>query len=341
MIDVGGAALLGAAARNCCRGRRGRRPDPLPAAHPRAHASAARCRPSSGRSWRPRRSGSSPPTTPRSRPTSTRSRGRRSRSRLAMVLEKVEDLRYGENPHQRAAFYRETTHRSGTLADAKPGPGQPADRSTTCSTSTRPTGWRTTSPRRRSRSSSTPTRSDWPRTTSSSRPTARRSRRTRWPPSAGSSGSTASSTGRPPGRSRRTRYEAVVAPGYSEAALAILRGKTGLEILAVPADPSEGMRDYGIANLDFKRVERRPARRDPGRARDRGRPPPGGHRAAPDARGADRPAVRLADRPPRPLERDRAGQERRHGGHRGRPGQPPGVGRDRPAPGGRPVADRA
>ena len=35
-----------------------------------------------------------------------------------MVLEKVDDLRYGENPHQRAAFYRETTHRSGTLADA-------------------------------------------------------------------------------------------------------------------------------------------------------------------------------------------------------------------------------
>ena len=38
--------------------------------------------------------------------------------RLAVVLEKVDDLRYGENPHQRAAFYRETTHRSGTLADA-------------------------------------------------------------------------------------------------------------------------------------------------------------------------------------------------------------------------------
>ena len=38
--------------------------------------------------------------------------------RLALVLEKVDDLRYGENPHQKAAFYRETTHRSGTLADA-------------------------------------------------------------------------------------------------------------------------------------------------------------------------------------------------------------------------------
>jgi phosphoribosylaminoimidazolecarboxamide formyltransferase/IMP cyclohydrolase len=37
---------------------------------------------------------------------------------LALVLEKVDDLRYGENPHQHAAFYRETTHRSGTLADA-------------------------------------------------------------------------------------------------------------------------------------------------------------------------------------------------------------------------------
>ncbi|HEY4753590.1 MAG TPA: bifunctional phosphoribosylaminoimidazolecarboxamide formyltransferase/IMP cyclohydrolase, partial [Candidatus Limnocylindrales bacterium] len=38
--------------------------------------------------------------------------------RLSLVLEKVSDLRYGENPHQRAAFYRETTHRSGTMADA-------------------------------------------------------------------------------------------------------------------------------------------------------------------------------------------------------------------------------
>ncbi|HEY6569508.1 MAG TPA: bifunctional phosphoribosylaminoimidazolecarboxamide formyltransferase/IMP cyclohydrolase, partial [Candidatus Limnocylindrales bacterium] len=45
--------------------------------------------------------------------------------RLAMVLEKVADLPYGENPHQRAAFYRETTHRSGTLADVKQLHGDP------------------------------------------------------------------------------------------------------------------------------------------------------------------------------------------------------------------------
>ena len=49
-------------------------------------------------------------------------------------------------------------------------------------------------------------------------------------------------------------YEAVVAPGFSQAAIGILSGKAGLELLAVPPDPTEGMRDYGIANLDFKRV---------------------------------------------------------------------------------------
>ena len=49
-------------------------------------------------------------------------------------------------------------------------------------------------------------------------------------------------------------YEAVVAPGFSQSALGMLRGKPGLELLAVPADPTEGMRDYGIASLDFKRV---------------------------------------------------------------------------------------
>jgi phosphoribosylaminoimidazolecarboxamide formyltransferase/IMP cyclohydrolase len=49
-------------------------------------------------------------------------------------------------------------------------------------------------------------------------------------------------------------YEAVIAPGYSPAALGILRQKPGLELMSIPPDPTEGMRDYGIANLDFKRV---------------------------------------------------------------------------------------
>ena len=44
--------------------------------------------------------------------------GTRFPEHLAIVVEKVRDLPYGENPHQQAAFYRETTHRSGSLADA-------------------------------------------------------------------------------------------------------------------------------------------------------------------------------------------------------------------------------
>ena len=58
-------------------------------------------------------------------------------NRLALVLEKVDDLRYGENPHQRAAFYRETTHRSGTLADATQLRGDAAVLQQPTSTSTR------------------------------------------------------------------------------------------------------------------------------------------------------------------------------------------------------------
>ncbi|MDW7670089.1 MAG: bifunctional phosphoribosylaminoimidazolecarboxamide formyltransferase/IMP cyclohydrolase [Bacillota bacterium] len=39
--------------------------------------------------------------------------------RLTLPYEKVQDLRYGENPHQRAAFYREPVSVPGTLAAAR------------------------------------------------------------------------------------------------------------------------------------------------------------------------------------------------------------------------------
>ncbi len=38
---------------------------------------------------------------------------------LTMTFEKVQDMRYGENPHQRAAFYRQITKQRGSLVDAK------------------------------------------------------------------------------------------------------------------------------------------------------------------------------------------------------------------------------
>lgn len=37
---------------------------------------------------------------------------------FTMTFEKVQDMRYGENPHQAAAFYREIGNRKGSLADA-------------------------------------------------------------------------------------------------------------------------------------------------------------------------------------------------------------------------------
>lgn len=38
---------------------------------------------------------------------------------LTMTFEKVQDMRYGENPHQKAAFYREIGKKRGSIADAK------------------------------------------------------------------------------------------------------------------------------------------------------------------------------------------------------------------------------
>ena len=52
------------------------------------------------------------------------------------AFEKVVDLPYGENPHQRAAFYAQIGARM-TCSPGPPAPRQAARRSTTCSTSTR------------------------------------------------------------------------------------------------------------------------------------------------------------------------------------------------------------
>ena len=48
-------------------------------------------------------------------------------------------------------------------------------------------------------------------------------------------------------------YEAVVAPGYARRRSGSCKPKSGLEILAVPPDPTEEIHDYGIATLGFRR----------------------------------------------------------------------------------------
>ena len=174
-------------------------------------------------------------------------------TRLAMVLEKVEDLRYGENPHQRAAFYRETTHRSGTLADAAqlqgatPSFNNLLDLDAAYRIAADYTG---------------PTvvigkHTDPVGIASHDELVEAYRHALETDPVASFGGIVA--VNRPlDGATAReiaaNSYEAVIAPAFSDAAFGILRAKSDLELLAVPPDPTDGLRDYGIASLDFKRV---------------------------------------------------------------------------------------
>jgi phosphoribosylaminoimidazolecarboxamide formyltransferase / IMP cyclohydrolase len=173
--------------------------------------------------------------------------------RLAIVLEKVDDLRYGENPHQRAAFYRETTHRSGTLADATRIAGDMPSFNNLMDLD---------AAYRIARDYTAPTvaivKHTDPVGLASNDELVEAYRHALETDPVASFGGIVAVNREMDGATAReiaaNAYEAVVAPAYSQAALGILRAKHGLEILAIPPDPTEGMRDYGIASLDFKRV---------------------------------------------------------------------------------------
>ena len=173
--------------------------------------------------------------------------------RLALVLEKVDDLRYGENPHQRAAFYRETTHRSGTLADASQLQGSPPSFNDLMDLD---------AAYRIARDFTSPAvaivKHTEPVGLASNDELAEAYRKALECDTVAAFGGIVAVNRQLDVATAReiaaNSYEAVVAPSYSDAALAVLREKEDLEILAVPADPIEGMRDYGIATLDFKRI---------------------------------------------------------------------------------------
>jgi phosphoribosylaminoimidazolecarboxamide formyltransferase / IMP cyclohydrolase len=172
---------------------------------------------------------------------------------LALVLEKVDDLRYGENPHQHAAFYRETTHRSGTLADATRLQGDMPSFNNLLDLD---------AAYRIARDYTSPTvaivKHTDPVGLASHDELVEAYRHALETDPVASFGGIVGVNRELDGATAReiaaNSYEAVVAPGFSQAAIGILRGKPGLELLAIPPDPTEGMRDYGIANLDFKRV---------------------------------------------------------------------------------------
>jgi phosphoribosylaminoimidazolecarboxamide formyltransferase/IMP cyclohydrolase len=173
--------------------------------------------------------------------------------RLAMVLEKVSDLRYGENPHQTAAFYRETTHRSASLADAAVLQGGTPSFNNLLDLDV---AYRIAS------DYTTPTvviaKHTDPVGIASADELVEAYRRALETDPVASFGAIVGVNRTLDGATAReiaaNSYEAVIAPDFDDSALGILRQKSGLELLRVPPDPIEGMRDYGIARLDFKRV---------------------------------------------------------------------------------------
>jgi phosphoribosylaminoimidazolecarboxamide formyltransferase/IMP cyclohydrolase len=180
--------------------------------------------------------------------------GTRFPEQLTVVLRKERDLPYGENPHQVAAFYRETTHRRRSLADAE------------------------------QRSGPKPTFNDLVDLDAAFRvasdfaaPTCCIAKQGN-PIGLASSddlveayahaleGDPVSAFGAVVGFNAEldeatareltlNSYEGVVAPGYSEAALAVLAEREDLAVLAVSVETADGLADYGIADLDFHRIE--------------------------------------------------------------------------------------
>ena len=180
--------------------------------------------------------------------------GTRFPEHLAIVVQKVRDLPYGENPHQQAAFYRETTHRYGSLADATQIQGDE------------------------------PTLNDlldlnaaYRIATDFTAPTVCIVKQMN-PTGIGSSdrlveayekalaGDPVSAFGGVVALNREVdretaaaiaenAYEAVVAPSFSAPAREVLAEKEHLGVLAVPNPPFDGLSEYGISRLDFQRID--------------------------------------------------------------------------------------
>ena len=172
---------------------------------------------------------------------------------VSLVLEKVTDLSYGENPHQRGAFYRETTHRDGTIADAVQLQGPAPSFNDLLDLDA---AWRI------AKDFGAPTavviRHTDPVGIASDQHLTTAFRHAIETDLAAAFGAIAGFN-RPidvelAGEIAEGTFEAVVAPGYEDGALEVLARRSDLEVLRVPPNPAVGLADYGIAALDFKRV---------------------------------------------------------------------------------------
>ena len=180
--------------------------------------------------------------------------GTRFPTRLAVVVEKVRDLAYGENPQQQAAFYRETTHRTGSLADAVQLQGdQPTFNDLLDLDAAYRIATDFTAPTCAIVKQANPTG-----VASHERLVEAYEKALEGDP-VSAYGAVVALNREVDGSTAATiagnSYEAIAAPGFSPQAREILAEKQHLCLLAVPAPPTEGLSDYGIARLDFHRID--------------------------------------------------------------------------------------
>jgi phosphoribosylaminoimidazolecarboxamide formyltransferase/IMP cyclohydrolase len=150
---------------------------------------------------------------------------------LNLQLHKVQDLRYGENPHQRAAFYAEAGAAADDLAMARQLQGKALSYNNIADTDAALECVKQFARSRPASSSSTPTPAAWPGRHPLA-PTSAPSPPTRSPPSAASSPSTVNSTPTPPQAIVERQFvEVIVAPAVSEAACEAVAAKKNVRVL--------------------------------------------------------------------------------------------------------------
>lgn len=177
-------------------------------------------------------------------------------AQLTLALEKVQDLRYGENPHQMAAFYAEGARvgpYSG-LAGAQQLHGKALS---FCNTLDLDSAWACV--REFSSTAVAIIKHTNPCGLAAGEGLLETYRRAHAadPQSAfgGAIGLNRVVDAETASEIVQTFYEDIIAPGYTPEALAILRGKRDLRVLQIdPQAPGRSLGQHGIGALDFKRV---------------------------------------------------------------------------------------
>ena len=214
-IDIGGPTMIRAAAKNFAFAAVVVAPESYDAVLAgAARRRRQRCRCGTRESARRRGVRLHRPLRHRDRALVRREAGRLPAAADVRAYEKVLDLAYGENPHQRAAYYAQVGARMHVLSMVAPARAARSCRSTTCSTST-PARLLVDEFERagvRDHQAQQPVRRA-PSAARRSRPTSARSRATRCRRSAASSASTARSTGALAEALAEQFAEVVFAPG--------------------------------------------------------------------------------------------------------------------------------